>query len=101
MTVAKVIRYTTKPECAEENDALIRKVFAELAEESPEGLKYAAFRLADGVSFVHVALLEGEENPLASSAAFADFQSGIGDRVAEGPIPSDGSMIGNYGAFPG
>jgi hypothetical protein len=53
------------------------------------------------VSFVHVAVLDGEENPLTSSAAFAEFQSGIGGRVAEGPIPSDGSMIGSYGAFPG
>jgi hypothetical protein len=50
MTVAKVIRYRTKPERAEENEHLIRDVFAELAEENPEGLRYAAFRLADGVT---------------------------------------------------
>jgi len=29
MAVTKVIRYTTKPECADENERLIRAVFAE------------------------------------------------------------------------
>jgi hypothetical protein len=54
------------------------------------------FRLEDGVSFVHVAVLDGEENPLSSSAAFGEFQSGIKDRCAEGPMPSDATVIGNY-----
>ena len=95
MTVAKVIRYQTRPERAEENERLIRDVFAELAAERPEGLRYATFRLADGVSFLHVALLEGEDNPLFESAAFA-FQSAIGDRVVDGPDPSDATVIDSY-----
>jgi hypothetical protein len=96
MAVTKVIRYRTKPESADENERLIRDVFAELATHNPEGLHYAAFRLEDGVSFLHVAVLDGEDNPLAKSAAFAKFQSGIKDRCAEGPIPSDATAIGNY-----
>jgi len=44
MPVTKVIRYRTKPDRAEENDRLIREVFAELAAGQPEGLHYAAFR---------------------------------------------------------
>jgi hypothetical protein len=100
MTVAKVIRYRTKPERAEENEHLIRDVFAELAEENPEGLRYAAFRLADGVSFLHVAVLDGEENPLSTSAAFGTFQSGINDRLAEGPTPSDAMILGSYRFLP-
>ncbi len=35
MPVTKVIRYRTKPDRAEENDRLIREVFAELAEGNP------------------------------------------------------------------
>ena len=35
MPVTKVIRYRTKPEHADENQRLIRDVFAELAEQSP------------------------------------------------------------------
>ncbi len=96
MSVAKVVRYTTKPEHAEENERLIRKVFAELAETEPAGLRYAAFRLDDGVSFVHVAVLEGEQNPLTSSAAFGQFQSGIGERCAQGPLAADAAVVGSY-----
>jgi len=76
----KVIRYKTKPECIEENERLIRGVYAELATKQPDGLHYATFRLDDGVSFLHVAVLDGEENPLTTSAAFAEFQSHINDR---------------------
>jgi acyl dehydratase len=96
MPVSKVIRYTTKPECADENERLIRAVFAELADHDPEGLHYVAFRLADQVSFVHVAVLDGDSNPLASSAAFAEFQRGIAGRCADGPVAADGQIIGSH-----
>ena len=98
MAVTKIIRYTTKPECAEENERLIRAVFAELAQDNPAGLRYSAFRLADKVSFVHVATLDGADNPLTRSAAFAEFQRGVTDRCAEGPVPADADVIGSYQA---
>jgi hypothetical protein len=98
MTVSKIIRYTTKPECAAENERLIRAVFAELARDNPAGLSYHAFRLADKVSFVHVATLDGDDNPLTRSAAFAEFQRGIKDRCADGPAAADAEMVGSYRA---
>lgn len=98
MTISKIIRYTTKPECADENERLIRAVFAELARDNPAGLSYNAFRLADKVSFVHVATLDGDDNPLTRSAAFAEFQRGINDRCAEGPAPADAEIVGSYRA---
>ena len=52
--------------------------------------------LDDGVTFVHVAVLEGDDNPLSRSAAFAEFQSGIHDRCAEGPVPAEASIVGSY-----
>jgi hypothetical protein len=100
MSVTKVIRYKTRPERADENERLIRQVFAELATQNPTGLRYGAFRLDDGVSFLHVAVLDGEENPLSTSTAFGEFQSGIKDRCAEGPMPSDATVIGNYQLLP-
>ena len=100
MPVTKIVRYRTNPEHADENERLIRNVFAELAEEDPGGLHYAAFRLDDGVSFLHVAVLDDEVNPLTSSPAFATFQAGIGERCAEGPVPADASMVGSYGLMP-
>ena len=100
MTVTKIIRYRTRPESADENERLIGEVFAELATQSPNGFRYGVFRLEDGVSFVHVALLDGGENPLSLSAAFGEFQSGIKDRCVEGPVPSDATVIGNYQLLP-
>jgi len=98
--VTKVIRYTTKPECADENERLVRDVFAELAQGNGEQLRYAVFRLEDGVSFVHVAVLEGGENPLSTSVAFAEFQSGIRERCVEGPVAADADVVGSYRFVP-
>ena len=67
-----------------------------LPKKRPDGLHYATFRLDDGVSFVHVAVLDGEENPLTSSPAFAAFQAGIAERCAEEPIAADATAIGNF-----
>ena len=43
-----VVRYKTKPDRADENQALIEKVFGELNSDRPARLRYASFRLADG-----------------------------------------------------
>jgi hypothetical protein len=97
MSVTKVIQYTTKPECSDENERLIRAVFAELAEQNPEGLRYSAFRLDDGGTFLHVATLDGKENPLTTLAAFRAFQSAISDRCVVGPNPVDAIVVGSFG----
>jgi hypothetical protein len=101
MTATKVIRYQTKPESADENARLIRAVFAELAESRPDGVRYAAFRLDDGVSFIHVVELDGDDNPLNRIAAFGEFQAEIQDRVVEAPVARDATAIGNYGLLAG
>jgi hypothetical protein len=100
MASTSVIRYRTKPECADDNERLIRDVFAELAETKPDGVHYAAFRLDDGVSFVHLVQFDGEDNPLRHSAAFAAFQAGIADRCAEGPFPAGAKAVGSYQLMP-
>ena len=91
-----MVRYTTKPESADENERLIRDVFAELAEQRPSGLHYATFRLDDGVSFLHVAVIDGATNPLTASPAFGKFQAGIQDRCVEGPAAADAEIVGSY-----
>jgi hypothetical protein len=95
MSTVKVVRYRTKPEHAEANAELVRAVFEELAADDPAGFRYAAYRLDDGVTFVHVATIEGD-NPLVSSAAFSRFQQGIADRCEEGPIAMDATVVGSY-----
>jgi hypothetical protein len=95
MPVVKIIRYTTKPEAADENARLVQQVYAELAQTQPDGLRYATFRLDDGVTFVHLAVLDAEENPLSSTAAFARFQADIGERLVAGPDARDATVVGS------
>jgi hypothetical protein len=97
MSHAAVVRYTTRPDTADENEQLIKAVFAQLAEQRPKGLRYVAVRLDDGVSFVHVAVLEDEHNPLAGLSAFGEFVSTINERCADGPTPASGTVVGAYG----
>jgi hypothetical protein len=89
---AAVIRYRVRPEAAEENQRLVEGVFAALAVAAPPGLRYTSLRLADGVTFVHV--VDGEGLP--DLPAFQEFQRGIGDRLAEGPVRDDGTLVGAY-----
>ena len=80
-----MVRYRVKPEHVERNEELVRAVYAELHRRAPAGLRYATFRLDDGVTFVHIAEIDGEENPLAQIEAFADFTAHIEERCDEPP----------------
>lgn len=93
-----VVRYQTKPEAADENQRLVERVFSELNAADPGGLRYATFRLEDGVTFAHVASVETGDgvNPLTKSEAFAEFQSGIRDRCVEPPAAQDATLVGSY-----
>ncbi|NNE12856.1 MAG: hypothetical protein HKN41_11510 [Ilumatobacter sp.] len=92
-----VVRYTPRSEQADENQRLVEDVYAELAANGPDGLRYATFRLADG-SFVHIAQLEGDENPLGSLASFGRFQDGIAERCEPGATPDaqPATLVGSY-----
>jgi hypothetical protein len=96
MNVTRVIRYTTKPECAEENARLVGAVFADLDALKPEGPQYQSFQLADGLTFVHVVTMTGQENPLLASKAFLDFSSKVADRCTEGPLALEATTLGDY-----
>ncbi|MEU7588919.1 hypothetical protein AB0A95_21830 [Micromonospora sp. NPDC049230] len=91
---AAVIRYQTTPEAADENQRLIEDVFAELAATAPPGLRYSSFRLADGITFVHV--VDGDGLP--ELTAFQEFQRSFGERIAAGPTRDDATLVGSYDA---
>ena len=57
-----MVQYTVKAGRGDENQGYIERVFAELASAMPQGLRYASFRLDDGVSFVHVVSHESEDD---------------------------------------
>jgi hypothetical protein len=96
-----VVRYQTKADRADENQALIEKVFAELGASQPEGLRYASLRLADGVSFVHISATDTPDgtNPLTQTDAFAGFLREIGERCEVPPAASDAMVVGSYRFF--
>jgi len=101
MSDVTIIRYQVRPEAAQDNQRLIEAVMAELADSDPGGLRYTAFRLADGVTFVHLAVTEdGGRNPLADSPAFAAFQRDLAGRQAPGTRSREtATPLGSYG-FP-
>lgn len=93
-----MVRYKVRADKAAENEEFITNVFEDLQQTNPDGLRYASFKLEDGLSFVHIASIETEngENPLSQSSAFQSFQENIKDRCEEPPIAVDLHTIGSY-----
>jgi predicted SnoaL-like aldol condensation-catalyzing enzyme len=96
-----VVRYKLKPNHAEENIAYIQKVFEELAETAPDGVRYASFRLDGGLRFVHFASIETNDgsNPLTNIDSFREFTQDIADRCDEPPIATELETVGAYRVF--
>lgn len=96
-----VVRYRTHPDRGDENQELVEAVFAELAGADPGGVRYATFRLEDGVTFVHVAIVDSDDgsNPLPETAAFKAFQENLLDRCDEPPAPAPATLVGSYRFF--
>ncbi len=91
-----MVRYRVKPGQAERNEELVRAVYEELHQVEPEGLRYATFRLEDGVSFVHLAESEGAQSPLTRLDSFKEFQREITDRCDEPPVVTEVAEVGSY-----
>jgi len=92
-----MVRYKTHAESVAENERLIHAVFDELRAAQPPGVSYGTFKLDDGVSFVHFAVIDTADgsNPLVSLPAFERFQTDLAERCVEMPhainvFPVDG-----------
>lgn len=96
-----MVGYRVKPECVAENEALARAIYDELHRDKPAGLRYATFKLEDGVSFVHLASIETDDghNPLSDVVAFREFSRSIGDRCDEPPATAELGEIGSFRFF--
>jgi hypothetical protein len=92
-----MVRYKVKPDQAARNEELVRAVYEELRRTAPEGLRYATFKLDDGVTFVHLSDSDADYNPLSEVEAFKAFQAGVLERCEEPPVVSDLSEVGSYG----
>jgi hypothetical protein len=96
-----MVRYRVKADRAAENERYIASVFEQVARERPAGLRYASFKLDDGVSFVHVAShADGDDrNPLTELSAFKAFTAEIRERCEEQPVAAELHEIGSYESF--
>jgi len=98
-----IVRYKVKPDRVAENEELVRAVYEELERTQPAGLRYATFRLDDGVSFVHIASNETEDgrSPLGDVQAFARFTENVRERCDEPPVATEMDEIGSFRFFGG
>lgn len=94
---AAMIRYQVRPEAAAENERLIKEVFAQLEREKPAGLRYQSVKLADGVTFMHIASREtADASPLLQLETFKLFRAGIKERCVVQPETVEVDVIGAY-----
>jgi hypothetical protein len=80
-----MVRYTTKPDRAGENEALSKAVFAELRATAPDHVAYALFR--DGLDFVHLFInaKADDSSEVTELASFKTFTSDINARCEAPP----------------
>ena len=98
-----MVQYKVKADRAEENQRYVENVYKELKQNAPAGLRYATFKLDDGVSFIHIASIETNDgtNPLQATPAFQTFTTQIADRCEEPPVAVDLTTVGTYRVFEG
>src|SRR5262249_47901490 len=96
-----MVQYTVRPEHVAENERDVRKVFEQLKEGKPAGLRYASFKLGDAGGFVPI-VSQGQadgHSPLSDVAAFKGFTAGIEQRCDERPVVTTLTEVGTYRFF--
>ena len=97
-----MVTYIVKPGHEQENAALVRAVFEELAQTRPTGFRYAVFQLADSRQFMHLYTNEGAAaGALQQLPAFQAFVAGAQDRHEQPVTVTEPELIGDYGTFDG
>jgi quinol monooxygenase YgiN len=95
-----IVNYTVNPGREEENAALVRAVFEELAQTRPAGFRYAVFQAADSREFVHLYTDEGAApGALQQLSAFQAFVTGAADRHEQPATFTEFELIGAYRTF--
>jgi len=94
-----MVRYKLTAGRAAENERYIAAVFDALRQSQPAGLRYAVFRLDDGLSFVHIVSHDEADgrNVLTELPSFKAFAAGIKERCDEQPARAELTEIGSYG----
>jgi hypothetical protein len=89
-----------KVESVAELEAAARTVFSAVEQVQPKGMRYAAAKLSDGVTFVILlGLEEGLENPLNKIPAYREFLGRLKDWLVEPAIQEQLTVVGSYNLF--
>ncbi len=91
----RLISYRVKAGLADENERLIRGVFAELDKARPGNLGYFAVRAADD-AFFHLVMAQRRPSPLMALPAFENFQANISERLLASPEIREVTLVGAY-----
>ena len=92
-----MVRYKTSEAQADANEALVHAVFDELRARTPDGIRYATYRLPDRVTFLHVATVDSlDDNPLVALPAFKAFQAKLKERCVEPPVVTELTPVDSY-----
>ena len=94
-----LVTYTVKPGREEENAALVRTVFEELAQTRPDGLRYAVFYIPDSRQFIHLYTDEGSPTGVQGLDSFKAFVAGAQDRHEQPAVSTQLELIGDYRTF--
>ena len=91
-----MIRYKLKREEAGRELELLRAVFEEIESVRPGDLRYASFRLEDGVSFVSFVETGGGPGPLPRLEVFRRYRAALDARCEELPVMTELHGVGSY-----
>ncbi len=95
-----IVTYTVKPGRQDENAALVRAVFEELAETRPAGFRYAVFQGTESGEFVHLYTDEGAASgTLQQLPAFQAFVAEAENRHQHPAVFEQFELVGAYRTF--
>jgi len=96
------VQYTVKAEYAETNKKNIQKVMTELRKINNPGVRYSAFCLDDGKTFIHFAMYPDEETMsiVSNLEAFKEFRQQLKESRSEiPPKAEDLNLVGSAYEF--
>jgi hypothetical protein len=93
-----IVRYTVKPDRVAENEQLLAAIFDELREVGPEGLRYTALKLDDGLTFLHLIDHDSDARHLPGRQldSLRAFHAGLSERCEAAPERTQVRVIGEF-----
>ena len=94
-----LVRYTTKPDRGDENEALSRAVFDELRAAKPGHISYCLFRSGNDFSHLFINTQTDDASALVELPSFKAYTRDIADRCTAPPevLRLDAELLESYG----